>query len=202
MNKLITIAAGVLLSTSAIAGEEIRSIDIGTAIPMSDAKMETTNNKKVSLNDAKTQSGLLVMFSCNTCPVVKKSQDRTTEMVAYAQKVGLGVVIVNSNEARRGEGESLKDMAKYAKAQGYNVPYVYDDHSKLADAFGAARTPEVFLFDGNGKLMYKGAMEDNPTSPSESEHLYLKTAMDQMVRGMVPDPGSTKSIGCGIKRAS
>lgn len=202
MNKLFTIAAASLISFSALAGENIKSIEVGTKIPMAETKMPTTDKKEVSLSEAKTNSGLLVMFSCNTCPIVVKSQARTTEMLAYAKEKGLGVVIVNSNEARRGEGESIKDMAKYAKDQGYNVPYVLDDHSIMADAFGAARTPEVFLFDGNGTLMYKGAMEDNPTSPSESEHLYLKSAIDMMTTGMVPDPSSTKSIGCGIKRAS
>lgn len=202
MNKLVTLAAASLISFSALAGEKINSIEIGAKIPMAETPMQSIDKKEISLNDAKTNNGLLVMFSCNTCPIVVKSQARTIEMLAYAKEKGIGVVIVNSNEARRGEGESLKDMTKYAKTQGYNVPYVYDNQSKMADAFGAARTPEVFLFDGNGTLMYKGAMEDNPTSPSESQHLYLKNAMDQMAIGMVPDPSSTKSIGCGIKRAS
>ena len=202
MNKLITIAAGLLFSVAAIAGENIKSIDIGAKIPMADAKMMSTDEKQVSLNDAKTQTGLLVMFSCNTCPYVIKSQARTTEMLEYSKKMGLGVVIVNSNEAKRDGDDSKKAMTKYAKAQGYDVPYVVDEKSKLADAFGATRTPEVFLFDGNGKLMCKGAMEDNPASPSESTELFLKNAIDQMATGMLPDPNSTKSIGCTIKRAS
>jgi len=202
MNKLITIAAGLLFSVAAIAGENIKSIDIGAKIPMADAKMMSTDEKQVSLNDAKTQTGLLVMFSCNTCPYVIKSQARTTEMLEYSKKMGLGVVIVNSNEAKRDGDDSKKAMTKYAKAQGYDVPYVVDEKSKLADAFGATRTPEVFLFDGNGKLMYKGAMEDNPANPSESTELFLKNAIDQMATGMLPDPNSTKSIGCTIKRAS
>ena len=91
-------------------------------------------------------------------------------------------------------------MARYAKEQDYKAPYVVDAGSKLADAFGATRTPEVFLFDGNGTLMYKGAMEDNPASPSESTQIFLKDAIEQVSIGIMPDPGSTKSIGCGIKR--
>jgi hypothetical protein len=77
---------------------------------------------------------------------------------------------------------------------------VADDNSKLADAFGASHTPEVFLFDGNGKLVYKGAMEDSPSDPSNSKQMYLKNAIKSMIAGATPDPNSTKSIGCAIKR--
>lgn len=202
MKKLFTIAAMSLFSCALFAQDNIKSIEIGAAMPMSDVKMKSVDKKEVSLKDAKTNTGLLVMFSCNTCPYVIKSQDRTTEMIAYAKKAGLGVVIVNSNEAKRDGDDSYKAMAKYAKGQNYDAPYVVDEKSKLADAFGATRTPEVFLFDGNGKLMYKGAMEDNPTAPTESTQLYLKNAIDMMATGMIPDPSATKSIGCTIKRAS
>lgn len=183
-----------------LAQNNITSIEIGSEIPMSDLKLKTADKKELSLNDAKTTNGLLVMFSCNTCPVVIKSQARTKEMLAYAAEKGFGVAVINSNEAKRSDAESQKAMARYAKEQGYKAPYLVDAGSKLADAFGAARTPEVFLFDGNGVLMYKGAMEDNPTNPSESTQLYLKNAIDQVLIGMTPDPASTKSIGCGIKR--
>lgn len=183
-----------------LAQNNITSIEIGSEIPMADLKMQTADKKQVSLNDIKTNGGLLVMFSCNTCPIVIKSQARTKEMLAYAYEKGFGVAVVNSSEAKRHDAESQKAMAKYAKEQGYKAPYLVDAGSKLADAFGAARTPEVFLFDGNGMLMYKGAMEDNPTSPAESTQLYLKNAIEQVLVGMVPDPSSTKSIGCGIKR--
>lgn len=192
--------AAVAICGNVYAQNNITSIEVGTEIPMANLKMQSVGKKEVSLNDVKTNTGLLVMFSCNTCPYVIKAQDRTKEMVAYAQEKGFGAIIVNSNEAKRGGDDSYKAMARYAKGQDYNVPYVVDANSKLADAFGATRTPEVFLFDGNGTLMYKGAMEDNPASPSESKQIFLKDAIDQLSIGIVPDPASTKSIGCGIKR--
>lgn len=203
MSILKSIFAATLLvaSSAAYAGDNIKSIGIGTDIPMNDVEMETTNGyKKVALNDVKTDNGLLVMFSCNTCPYVIKSQERTKEMMAYAKEKGIGMIIINSNAAKRDGDDSPKAMADYARSQDYKVPYVVDAGSKLADAFGATRTPEVFLFDGNGKLMYKGAMEDNPTKPEESEEMYLKNAIDVMLQGGGPDPNSTKSIGCTIKR--
>lgn len=199
--KKIFIGATLALSCfTAFAQQTRESLSINESIMMGDTKFQSTDKKDVSLNEAKTAKGLLVMFSCNTCPYVIKSQERTKEMMDYAMKNGIGMVIVNSNEAKRDEDDSYKAMAKYAKKQGYKVPYLVDEKSQLADAFGATRTPEVFLFNGAGKLVYKGAMEDNPSNPEESKELFLKKAIDNLMAGKAIDPNSTKSIGCTIKR--
>lgn len=197
-NLLLTVA--LFSSFSVLAQNNIKSIEIGAEIPMANKAMKSVDGKTVTLEKAKTNEGLLVMFSCNTCPYVIKSEARTKEMMAYATEKKIGMVIINSNEAKRNDEDSDKEMAKYAKKMGYKVPYVIDEKSSVADAFGATRTPEVFLFDGNGKLMYKGAMEDNPSNPSESKNLFLKDAIDKITMGQAPDPNSTKSIGCTIKR--
>ena len=182
------------------AQNNITSLELGAEIPLADLKMKSVEKNDVSLADVKTNNGLLVIFSCNTCPYVIKAQERTKEMLAYAAEKGIGPIVINSNEAQRDDEDSYKAMVRYAKVQAYKVPYVVDQASKVADAFGATRTPEVFLFDGNGTLMYKGAMEDNPANPAESTQLYLKNAIDQISIGLLPEPASTKSIGCGIKR--
>lgn len=204
MRKIKLLALGVLLGTTftGFAQNNIKSIDVGSSLPMADKVVKSTSNKDVTLAGSKSDKGLIVMFSCNTCPYVVKSQARTKEVMDYAKAKGLGMVIVNSNEAKRDDDDSKNAMAKYAKKQGYTVPYVIDENSAMANAFGATRTPEVFLFDASGKLVYKGAMEDNPTNPSESKSLFLKDAIDNMLSGKTIDPNSTKSIGCTIKRAS
>ena len=199
MKKLLFIAA-IAAGGAAYAQNNIQSIDIGSNLPMPDAAMKSTDGKSITLSKAATKQGLLVMFSCNTCPYVIKSQARTKEAMDYAKSHNIGMVIINSNEAQRDKEDSYNAMATYAKKQGYKVPYVVDDKSKVADAFGATRTPEVFLFDSNGKLVYKGAMEDNPSNPAESKELFLKAAIDNMLAGKPADPNSTKSIGCTIKR--
>ena len=199
MKKLLFIAA-IAVGGAAYPQNNIQSIDIGSNLPMADAAMKSTDGKSITLSKAATKQGLLVMFSCNTCPYVIKSQARTKEAIDYAKSHNIGMVIINSNEAQRDKEDSYNAMATYAKKQGYKVPYVVDDKSKVADAFGATRTPEVFLFDGIGKLVYKGAMEDNPSNPAESKELFLKAAIDNMLAGKPADPNSTKSIGCTIKR--
>ncbi len=198
MKKIALLATTLLLSATTYAQPQL--LEIGSDVPMAKTKMESANGDAVTMDMVKRQNGLLVMFSCNTCPYVIKSQARTIEMMDYAKANDIGMIIINSNEARRKDDDSYKKMRKYAKEQGYTVPYVVDKNSFVADAFGATRTPEVFLFDKNGKLVYKGAMEDRPASPNESEEMFLKDAIDNMVSGNVIDPNHTKSIGCTIKR--
>lgn len=174
---------------------------IGEAIPQTGLNMKSADGGEMSLGKAKTDKGLLVMFSCNTCPYVIKSQQRTKEVMKFAAEKGVGMVILNSNSAKRDDDDSFEAMSTYAKEQGYSVSYLVDDNNRLADAFGATRTPEVFLFDGKGKLVYKGAMEDNPSDPAASTKMYLKEAIEKMLSGKKIDPNTTKSIGCTIKRS-
>ncbi len=199
MKKLFLIAA-TLFSIGSASAQNIQSIEIGREVPMPDAKMKSTDKKDITLGALRTQYGLLVMFSCNTCPYVIKSQARTKEMMEYARGKGIGMVVVNSNAAQRQGADSYEAMTRYAEKQGYAVPYVVDEGSHLADAFGATHTPEVFLFNGDGKLIYKGAMEDNPSEPEASTQIFLKSAIDNMLSKKPVDPNSTKSIGCTIKR--
>src|SRR5258705_10829346 len=105
--------------------------------PNPEVKMKDISGKEVSFKDAQKKNGLLVMFSCNTCPVVKKYQSRTMEVCKYALGNDIGVVLLNSNEATRGDGDSYDDMKEYAKEQGYYFNYVVDNNSTMADAFGA-----------------------------------------------------------------
>ena len=175
-------------------------LPIGSPIPNPEIKMKDVSEKEISLNDAKTAKGLLVMFSCNTCPYVIKNQSRTYEVCKYAKGNNIGVVILNSNEAKRNEDDSFGDMKAYAKDQGYNWYYLVDKNSTLADAFGANRTPECFLFDGEGKLVYHGAIDDNPSDASAVSRKHLITAIDEMNAGRDISVKESRSVGCSIKR--
>ena len=91
-------------------------------------------------------------------------------------------------------------MQEYAKAQGYKWHYVVDKASEVADAFGANRTPENFLFDRDGKLVYHGAIDDNPTDAASVQRIHLKEAMTEMIAGKDVSVKTTRSVGCAIKR--
>ena len=175
-------------------------LSIGSSIPSPESKMKDISGKELAFKDAMKKNGLLVMFSCNTCPVVKKYQSRTLETGKFALDNEIGVIVLNSNEATRGEGDSFEDMKQYAKDQGYNFSYVVDKNSAMADAFGATRTPELFLFDKNGKLVYHGAIDDNPNGPDKVTRQHAQLAMQEMVAGKTVSTSTTRFTGCTIKR--
>lgn len=175
-------------------------LPLGASIPSAEVKMKDISGKDVSLKDAKTGKGLLVMFSCNTCPYVVKNQKRTNDVCKYAQDKGLGVAILNPNEAKRSGDDSFNEMQTYAKDQGYKWFYLEDKNHILADAFGANRTPECFLFNGEGKLVYHGAIDDNPSDASSVNRKHLVVAIDEMNAGKDISVKQSKSVGCTIKR--
>jgi len=175
-------------------------LPIGADMPKADVKMKDISGKEISLKDAAKKNGLLVMFSCNTCPYVIKNQGRTTEVGNYALTKEIGFILVNANEGNRSGADSYAAMQQYAKKQGYKWNYVVDENSVLADAFGAKRTPECYLFNSEGKLVYHGAIDDNPTDESAVNRKHLKDAMDQLLKGEEISVKTSRSVGCGIKR--
>src|ERR1700748_1543525 len=135
----VAIAAPSFAQTAPAPGSHIiNDLQIGDKAPSLEVTMKNdTNGKSTKLATEFTSKGLLVMFSCNTCPYVIKSQPRTKEIMRYATENGIGMVVINSNETQRQGGDSYDEMKKYAKEQGYTVPYLEDDNSKLADTYGA-----------------------------------------------------------------
>jgi peroxiredoxin len=187
-------AFGLLAFTS------LGDLPIGSNMPKADTKMKDISGKEITLKQAAKKNGLLVMFTCNTCPYVIKNQKRTNEISAYALKNDIGVVLVNSNEAYRNGEDSYESMKTYAKAQGYKWHYVVDQHSEVADAFGANKTPENYLFDSNGKLVYHGAIDDNPSDASSVKRNHLKEAISELINGKEITVKTSRSVGCTIKR--
>jgi len=177
-----------------------QSLPIGAAIPKADVRVKDVTGKELSLQEAKQSNGLLVMFTCNTCPYVIRNQSRTNEICKYAQSNKVGVVLLNANEGDRTGDNSFAEMQSYAKAQGYQWPYAVDDKSVLADAFGASRTPECYLFDKGGKLVYHGAIDDSPGDAGQVKRPHLKAAIDESLQGKEVSVKETRSVGCSINR--
>jgi thioredoxin-related protein len=174
-------------------------LEIGKILPMSDTKMKSIDGSDVTFNSLKQENGLLVIFSCNTCPWVIKWQDRYNELHTLAKANKVGMVLVNSNEAYRSKDDSYEAMVKHAKENGYTMPYTVDKNHEIADAFGANRTPHVFLFNSNDKLVYRGAIDDN-AKKAEVKKPYLKNALKALGGVGNISVETTKSIGCTIKR--
>jgi thioredoxin-related protein len=199
--KRILFAASMLTAFGLMAFHTANeALPIGADMPKTDVKLKDISGKEITLKDAKKQNGLLVMFSCNTCPYVIKNQSRTNEICKYALSKGMGVIVLNSNEAQRSGSDSYDDMKQYAKSQGYEWFYAVDKNHELADAFGAMRTPECFLFDKAGKLVYHGAIDDNPSDAGKVSRVHLKEAINEATAGKDVSVKESRSVGCGIKR--
>ena len=132
--------------------------------------------------------------------LISKNQSRTKAICAFAKEKDLGIIILNANEGGRNNGESFADMQTYAKQQSYNCYYALDSDNELADAFGATRTPECFLFDKNSKLIYHGAIDDSPADITEVKRNHLKQAITEMIAGTAISVKESHSVGCSIRR--
>jgi len=200
MKKLFGLLLGTALMSTSFA--QSGSLAIGSSYPAQPTHLSDifSGQTPSSLKDLKSSKGLLVIFTCNTCPFVLKNAARTKDILALAKARGLAVALINSNEAQRSDADSPEQMMASGKKEGY-TNYFVDKNSELANSFGASHTPEVFLFDGKtDKLVYKGAMDDNPSDPGSAKVMYLKNAIDNMIAGKAIDPAETKSVGCSIKR--
>jgi thioredoxin-related protein len=189
----------IVASFSAFKPNEVLSL--GKEAPMEDLPLADVNGEQQTLKTLKKEKGLLVIFSCNTCPFVLAWEDQYSELGEITDKSDIGMVLVNSNEKKRQGDDSMDEMKQHASEMNYNVPYVVDANSKLADAFGAKTTPHVFLFDENMKLVYRGSINDKYENKSKevSKH-YLKEAINQLSKGEEVSNEDTREIGCSIKR--
>ena len=201
-NKILLFFIVTIISTISIAfinKIEIDELPINASLPKSDYLMKDVSGKQVSLNELKTNKGLLVIFSCNTCPYVIKSEGRIKTITDFCLANSIGCAIINSNEAQRNEEDSFEEMIKYYNNQKLKCAYLIDEKSQLANAFGALKTPHCFLFNSKG-LIYKGAIDDNIKDPSAVIAFYLKEALSSLLKNETPQRQETKSIGCSIKR--
>lgn len=198
--KKILFALAPVAMFAAMAFSVGDPLPIGSAMPMATAKLKDISGKEISIKDKVKDKGVLVMFSCNTCPYVIKNQQRMIAIGDYAQKMNVGIIVLNSNEAYRDGYDSFDAMKNYAKDQKYNWNYVVDKNHEVADAFGANRTPECFLFDKNLKLVYHGAIDDNPSDPTAVNRQHLKEAINELTAGKEISVKKSRSVGCAIKR--
>lgn len=181
-------------------------VNIGDTLPMAKKKLKNIDKSKQSLESYAKDRGLLVIFSCNTCPFVVGNdsfegwEKDYNKIMKHANKNDIGFVLINSNEAKRKKGDGFKDMIERAKEYNYDMPYLYDKNHEVADAFGAKTTPHVFLFDASMSLIYKGSIDDSykPTVKKENATPYLINAMLSDATGEPLESNSTPPKGCSI----
>ncbi|MGM0620785.1 MAG: thioredoxin family protein [Bacteroidota bacterium] len=201
MKRLIAFIM-ILAAVPVLAGSGNGKIGIGSSAMFTDVKMLDVSGEKVSLADAAGENGLLVMFSCTTCPFVLQWEDRYNKIKEWADNNDVGMIVLNSNYKNRDGADSYDAMKKQASENDYNFYYVVDEESKIANAFGGQTTPHAFLFDKNMKLAYKGAIDDNYKKADEVKQAYLQNAIKSLGQGKEVAIAETKPVGCSIKRKS
>jgi peroxiredoxin len=151
-----------------------------------------------SLGDYRDARALVLVQSCNHCPYVRAWEGRLNAIQKDYAEQGVRIVAVNSNDAASHPEDSFEEMQARASKQGFAFDYLYDERQSLASALGSKRTPEVFVFDGDRKLVYHGAVDDNRDDTAVDAH-YLRDAVDAVLAGTAPAVADTAAVGCTVK---
>jgi thioredoxin-related protein len=181
-------------------------LKIGDKASMLDDQLQSTIGETTSLNDSKKENGILVVFSCNTCPFVVGTEDfpgwerQYNQLYATADSLHIGMILVNSNEGKRQGVDSYEEMLKHAEAQHYKMPYVVDVNSTLANIFGAKTTPHAFLLNSEMELVYMGSIDNIWDKDRKEDIPYVYRALNELASHKKIKTSTTSPKGCGIKR--
>ncbi|HEY1578723.1 MAG TPA: thioredoxin family protein [Terracidiphilus sp.] len=177
---------------------ESTMLELGTTAP-DFALTDVVSGKMVRRDDFRGQKGLLVMFICTHCPYVKHIEKGLAQLGSdYAGK--LGIVAISSNDAENYPDDNPEGLKEQAQRLGLKFPYLYDESQSVARAYDAACTPDIYLFDKDMKLAYRGQFDGSrPGNGIPITGQDLREALDAVLRGEKPGPEQKASIGCNIK---
>jgi peroxiredoxin len=198
--RTLTIAIAALVLTGAYlalaapnAGEKAKGLKIGDAAPAW-KELKGIDDKTHSLKDLDKAKAVVVVFTCDACPVAKAYEKRLTEFAKSAKEKGVELVAINVS---RGEADDLDMMKQKAKENGLDFTYLMDPSQKIGRAYGATVTPHVFVLDAKRKVAYMGAFDDN-IDAEKVEHHFVIDAVDALLAGQKPPIETSQQFGCGI----
>ena len=164
--------------------------------------LKNVDETMVSLSDYSDQKGVILIFTCNSCPFAKAYEQRIIQLNKIYASQGYPVVAINPNDAELSPEDTFESMKGLAKEKQYPFPYLKDETQEIYKAYGATRTPHIFLLVNKGgkfKIAYIGAIDDNAMDASAVTQRYLESAIGALISGDTPSPHTTKAIGCTIK---
>ena len=184
-----------------VVGLKAQPIAIGSVAP--DFSLKNYDGTTVSLSDYANEQGVMVIFSCNPCPIVKAYEDRMIALHHEFAPQGYPVVFINPNDAIQQPADAVDKIKERATEKNYPFPYLIDADQTVYPSYGATRTPELFLLknegDGRFTVAYTGTVDDNYQDASAVTVPFASNAIRALLAGNTPDPATTKAIGCGIK---
>jgi len=176
----------------------MQTVTVGSKAPAFD--LPGVDGKNVSLESLlAVNKAIAVTFSCNHCPYVQGSEERMIALQKEFSPKGFTLVAINSNNDQSHPEDSYQKMKERALEIGFNFPYLRDATQKVAKAYGAQRTPEVFLVEASGKIRYHGRIDDSPKDPKNVKDTTLRNALAALLDGKKIPVEKTDAIGCTIK---
>jgi peroxiredoxin len=192
---LVFTAGMALIIGQASAGKFNKALNLGQKAP--DFKeIVGTDDKAHSLSEFKNADAIVLVFTCNQCPVAVACEDRIIELQKSYKGKKVQVVAINVNND---PGDKLDKMKERASAKGFNFPYLYDPTQKVAKDYGAMVTPDIVLLNKNREVAYLGLIDDSPLNEAEVTATHLRDAIDAVLAGKTPAVTETRAKGCGIR---
>jgi peroxiredoxin len=182
-------------------------MELGTKAPFFELK--NTENTLTSLNDFSGAKALVVLFICNHCPYVIHIAPALAKLADEYKSKGIAFIAINSNDTETYPEDNFDNMIKEKALRGYSFPYLFDETQKIAKAFDAACTPDIFVFDGQQQLAYRGQFDSSrphrissgnyDSSQSLATGEDLQSALDALLNEQQVSENQVASIGCNIK---
>jgi len=191
IHAIFAIGLAALLASVSYAKRE--AIEIGSQAPSWES-LPGADGKTHSLADFKEAKAVVVIFTCNSCPVAQAYEERLAKLQEKYDSQGVKLIAINASSH-----ETLDDVAKHAKKRNFSFDYYDDSSGEVSKAFGATRTPEVFLLDGDRKVVYTGAIDDDVKLQGKPQTHYLDDAIVAILAGKKPKTSKTTAIGCAIR---
>jgi peroxiredoxin len=180
-----------------MAAVESTMMELGTQAP--DFSLPDTQGNTVSLSDFAGSKALVVIFMCNHCPFVVHIREAVAALGRDYQPKGVAIVGINSNDVATHPGDAPDKMKAEKAAAGYTFAYLFDQTQQVAQAYRAACTPDIFAFDGDCRLAYRGQFDDSRPGNGTASGADLRDALDAILAGRTVPADQTPSIGCNIK---
>ena len=204
MKRTFTLLIGVLAVVAVLFMNASRPVPgYGVGDYAADFELPNVDGKMVSLSNYDNAKGFVVIFTCNTCPYAKAYESRIIALdKEYAAK-GFPVIAINPNDINKQPGDTMEEMQKRSKSKGYGFPYLRDDSQSVAKAFGATKTPHVYVLNkeasGKYRVEFIGAIDDSPNDPNDVSDTYVENAINSLLKGEKPAVTEKRAIGCTIK---
>jgi len=196
MSRLVALVTVCLcVATAAEAAKFNRVVDLGQTAPKwGEKQLPATDDKTYGIDSFQTAKALVVIFTCNHCPVAKAYEDRILALAAKYQDAGVQLVAISVSTY---EADLMPEMKRRAAAKKYSFPYLQDATQQVGKAYGAANTPSVFVLNAQRKIAYMGRIDDS-LHPEKVTERYLEAAIDSVLMGNEPEIAETKPLGCEI----